>query len=165
MLPTRVAIFDINDVEAFCQQVIKRSGFKLTSDQRDELLLQLLADTCRLSDRYNPGTGTFSTLAGGVLPKRAVDWYRKEFGRTRYSFKGTVVEHAKTVLVELDERTVTTPEVDPAERDDPVESGVDGVGAIPASAYFPPRHLLDGRRVHRALVGEADRDLVQVEAA
>lgn len=107
MLPHPVSLHDVDDIEAHCRATIKRAlgrnGGYLREQEHTELLDFLLETAMRLADRYDPRKGklSFSSFCGQICQRRTVDWYRKEFGDSRY---GTT----RPRLVSLDATAATT---------------------------------------------------------
>jgi DNA-directed RNA polymerase specialized sigma24 family protein len=82
---------------------LQKSRFSLTPAERDDLLAYLLSTAWELSRRYEPGGITFSTYAGTTLKRRAIDWLRKERGRTTWRFAGgRTYERERPVFVPLE---------------------------------------------------------------
>lgn len=85
-------LHDVKDVQAFVHATItkwehanraKNSNFRLTHDERDELVAEGLLIMVRLADRYQPRLpgyktdGTFSGYAAAFLPRKLGDaWHR-----------------------------------------------------------------------------------------
>jgi DNA-directed RNA polymerase specialized sigma24 family protein len=104
----RLKLFDIDDAARFVGAIATRTTFRLTFHDREDLEQFLLVELWRLSERYEPGGISFSTLAGTTLRRRLVDWQRSRFGRTKWQFADHVYERPRVELVSLDD-----PERDP----------------------------------------------------
>jgi len=77
-----LALHDIRDVEAFTLNTIHKAKVQLQPQELEDLHTYLIEETWLLARRYQPGGITFSTWAGHTLPKRIIDWKRKQYGRT-----------------------------------------------------------------------------------
>ena len=90
MLTATVALFDVDDVEAFvqatlnrfCQANSRRGHIVLAPDERDELVLEGLAIMQRLANQFEPHregyaqAGRFSGYAAQMLPRKLGDaWH------------------------------------------------------------------------------------------
>lgn len=96
-----VALHDVQDLVAFVTAIAARKQLNLTLTERRELLSQLCEDAVRMSGirhgryAYTPGNAprgvydpgaasvSFSTWLGWQLPRRIIDWQRREHGDTR----------------------------------------------------------------------------------
>jgi hypothetical protein len=82
---------DVEDVEAFCGRVLdeqlKRFGAVLRPDVYEDAMAYLLAETWKLSTKWDPAKGipSFSTFAYRRLRFAVVNWYRATFGDSRYN--------------------------------------------------------------------------------
>ena len=78
---------DIRDPEAFVARIVTRSGGDLDYHQRERLHQFLLIELWQLSLTYRHGDprfpSNFSGHAGGVLPRRVIDWRRSGARRVR----------------------------------------------------------------------------------
>jgi hypothetical protein len=100
------ALHDIADVESFCTGIATRSRLELSYHDREELTAFLIAECWQLSLRYEAGRGSTTSFIGWAttnLRLRCVDWQRKRFGRTRWTFSGHVYERPRPQLLSLDE--------------------------------------------------------------
>ena len=96
------ALAGIEDVEAFTGRIVERSGLRLSTDDREQLHVYLIEECWELSLKRNPERGAFSVWVGYALRRRAVDWQRTRFGRTRWVFKDRIYERPRVELVSLD---------------------------------------------------------------
>jgi hypothetical protein len=91
VLSRRWSLHDVEDVEAFCARVLderlKRFGAVLRPDMYDDAMAYLLAETWKLSTKWDPAKGipSFSTFAYRRLRFAVVNWYRATFGDSRYN--------------------------------------------------------------------------------
>jgi hypothetical protein len=111
LLNARFSLHDVDDVERFVSGIIQRSRLQLSYHQTEDLTSFLVASCWELSIRYEPNGRPFSSWAGQNLHYRAVDWTRKEFGRTRWQSGESIYERSRPELVSLD-------------TDDPIDGGV-----------------------------------------
>ncbi len=78
---------------------LPRRGVYLRPDQWDDLQGFLCLELCKLAVRYDPARcSSLSRYLGDNLPRRVADWYRSQFGDSRYAESGRRAE-----LVELTE--------------------------------------------------------------
>jgi hypothetical protein len=96
------SLHGIRDVEAFTGRIVERSGLRLSVEDREELHIYLVEECWRLSLKHDAKRGVFSVWVGYALRRRAVDWQRSRFGRTRWQFKDRVYERPRVELVSLD---------------------------------------------------------------
>lgn len=143
MATAKLSLHGIDDVEAFAGAIVQRSWLELSHHDREDLHAYLVAECWRLSLRYERGDPQFpprfSVYATPILRNRVVDWQRKRFGRTRWTFKDQVIERKLPQLVSLD--------ADDPERD----RLVDRLGAGAGDSAADWDEALGG------LVGERDR--------
>lgn len=100
----RLPLWDVSDAEAFVGAIVERSRDGLSYHDSEDLRGELVLETWELSLEYKPGGVSFSTFAGTTLRHRVVDWRRKRFGRTRWTFgDGRVYERPRTQFVPLDD--------------------------------------------------------------
>src|SRR4051812_36883173 len=103
MLNGRLALCDVDDVEAFCAAVIPNTWRgRLTTDDREQLLTWLIETAWELSVVYRPGGISFSTYAGNTLRRRIHDWLRNRDGRTVWKFKDRTHHRPRPTLVSFD---------------------------------------------------------------
>jgi DNA-directed RNA polymerase specialized sigma24 family protein len=95
-------LHDVDDAARFVAAIATRSGLKLAYHDREDLEQFLLVECWKLSLRYKPGGGSFSSFAGTTLRLRVVDWTRQRKGRTRWQFSGHTYERERPRLVSLD---------------------------------------------------------------
>jgi DNA-directed RNA polymerase specialized sigma24 family protein len=119
MLSSTLTLHDVRDVESLCARVVERSGVELRSHERDDLMAYLVSECWVLSRRYEAGGIKFSTWATTTLKLRAIDWVRKERGRTRWQFTGRVHERKQPALLSLDNPDAGLAETIPARSGDP----------------------------------------------
>jgi hypothetical protein len=104
VLNGRLALHDIEDVEAFVWRIVHRSRLDLDFYDQEDLATYLVETCWELSLRYKPGTGSTSSFAGWAatnLRKRVVDWQRRKY-RTRWVFKDRVYERPRPEIISLD---------------------------------------------------------------
>lgn len=94
-------LHDVDDVLAYVQSVVARKAAAFDPSDREELMSVLLVETVHMSGIragvyafqagtapkgvFDPGSGlTFSTWLGWQLPRRIIDWQRREKGDSRY---------------------------------------------------------------------------------
>jgi hypothetical protein len=133
MLAATFPLWDVEDTEAFCAALIQRSRLTLTTVERDDLLAYLIAEAWTLSLRYDPAVRTFASFAGSTLRLRVIDWYRRERGRTRWTFADRTYERPLPTLVSLD-----------ADRDSLGDADAGGAGDSPADRVASLDGLLAG---------------------
>lgn len=84
MLPAKVALYDIDDVESFVCATIEKSGLRahLSESEREDLIaegLRILYDLAARFEPHRPGydqAGRFSGFAAQFLPRRLGDaWH------------------------------------------------------------------------------------------
>jgi hypothetical protein len=91
VLSRQWSLHDVEDVEAFCSRVLDerlhRFGAVLRPDMYDDALAYLLAETWKLSEKWDPAKGipSFSTFAYRRLRFAVVNWFRATFGDSRYN--------------------------------------------------------------------------------
>lgn len=85
-----MSLGEITDVELFCRDALARGRRQLGVIHLEEhveldALSFLIERLYELWGRYDPLLNTsFTKYAYPILPLRLVDWYRQEFGDTRY---------------------------------------------------------------------------------
>lgn len=86
MLPSKVALHDVCDVEGFVRATIRRSGIQLSFDEREELIVEGICIMCELGARYRPKppNGRFSGFAAQFLPRRLGDAWHSSHPEHRY---------------------------------------------------------------------------------
>jgi hypothetical protein len=114
LLPSRLELRDISDVEQFAGRILERSGLALNYYDREDLLDSLIvcAWECSVSGDYDPSKGAFSTFATYRLRSAVTAWLRSSQertgrtgfvgGRTTWKFRDRVHERPQRVLVSLD---------------------------------------------------------------
>lgn len=146
-------LHDVDDVLAYVQSVVTRRAAAFDVADREELTSFLLVETVHMSGVrsgryafeagsvpkgvYDPwGTISFSTLLGWHLPRRIIDWQRREKGDSRY-------QSTRRVIVSLEQ---------PVGNDD----GAGGtIGDRIASPIDLVEHVHDRERLRSALDGAA----------
>jgi RNA polymerase sigma factor (sigma-70 family) len=92
LLPAKLALHDVRDVEALCAGILRRNGATWSEADREDALSYLIAEAWELSERYDTKHGiSFSNYLTRRLPGRLVDWYRKRFGDSRYQNRAELV--------------------------------------------------------------------------
>lgn len=103
MLAARMALYDIDDVEAFCRAALdehlatgkrRRDGSstmpaQLSAADYEDALAYLVSTVWEASEQFNPiddgrGTNRFSGYAITIIHWRIVDWKRTRWRSTRY---------------------------------------------------------------------------------
>lgn len=87
----KLALHDIQDVEAFTAQLIHRANLEIPWADQEDLHAHLIATCWELSLRYppdHPSWDIFSARAATILKLRIVDWKRQRYGRTTWTFTG-----------------------------------------------------------------------------
>jgi hypothetical protein len=113
MLQGKLVLHDCTDTEALCQAIIAKAGLDLRPHQRDDLLAFLIATAWELSLRYEAGRGSTTSFTGWAttnLRLRITDWFRQEYGRTRYSFSDRKYERPQPQLLSLDDDQLAIPQ-------------------------------------------------------
>src|SRR3954465_538374 len=100
MLPAKLALYDLKDVEAFCNaaldKTLKRWRASLEHGDRDDALAYLISETWRISERFNPArTPSFAAYARNFQGRFLVQLYRDRFVDTRYRHRYTPDEWAR----------------------------------------------------------------------
>jgi hypothetical protein len=106
VLQGKLALHEIEDVEAYCACILQRSALELSQQEQEDALAYLIATTWELSLRYRPGIihKGFSTWAGITLRQRISDWHRQSGGRTKWTFHDRIYERTLPQFVPLDDR-------------------------------------------------------------
>lgn len=89
LLPTRLALRDVHDVEALAREVLelrlREWSATLRPDDRDDALAYLIALAWELERSFDEGLGiSYSTYLFRLLRLRLADWYRDRYGDARY---------------------------------------------------------------------------------
>src|SRR6266496_3773256 len=105
MLHGKLALHDVEDVEALAAYVIQRSGVELSYHEHEELLSYLVEVTWELSLRYEEGIirKGFSLWATTTLKRRVVEWQRRDGRRTRWQFADRTYERELPRFVQADD--------------------------------------------------------------
>ena len=107
LLARRYELLDVSDVEGVCWSTIKRSTAArvLREDEREDLCAWLIGIAWQASLTYERGNheSRFGRHLAELLPRRIIDYVRKERGRTKWQFSGgKSYERARPRLVSLD---------------------------------------------------------------
>jgi hypothetical protein len=100
-------LHDVEDVEKFVSKALddslrKRNAF-LRPHEREDAIAFLLSVMWELSERWEPERApSFATFAYRTLRLRVVDFYRQEYGRTRWEWKDSVYERGRPPVLSLD---------------------------------------------------------------
>ena len=111
MLPRKLVLHDVRDVELYCARILHRANLTLAHHDSEDLLAYLVETCWELSLVYRPNgqPARFSSYAAPILQRRVTDWQRKTKGRTRWTFRDHIYERPRPILVSLDS---VTPELD-----------------------------------------------------
>lgn len=89
LLPDRVVLHDVLDVEAFVRATIRKVNLRMTTEEHDELVAEGVAIMVKLAQRYEPRRagydrdGTFAGYAAKYLPLRLSEaWHRMHPGHS-----------------------------------------------------------------------------------
>jgi hypothetical protein len=98
---------DVGDVEAFARRILEakleRRGAHLRPDLYDEALCFLLEVAVKADRAYDATYGgSFEQYLGWKLGLGCVDFYRREFGRTRWQFRDSLHTRERPDLLSLD---------------------------------------------------------------
>jgi Sigma-70 region 2 len=112
LLYSRWALHDVEDAEKLASKVLgdalQARGAFLRPHEREDALSFLLATLWELSERWDAGRGgSFATHAYRTLRLRVVDFYRQEYGRTRWQWSDTLYERERPVSYSLERETGT----------------------------------------------------------
>ena len=93
------------NVEVLLRKAVDRSPHVqgLRPHELDDLLAVLLEVAWRVSDTYDPGRGSFSTVLYTAAQRRIIDFLRTARGRTRWQFDDRTYEHELPTVVGLDQ--------------------------------------------------------------
>jgi hypothetical protein len=134
------------DAERLVRGIVTRSGLELNYYEREDLEQFLLIECWKLSLRYESGRidkgfGAYATVA---LKRRVVDWQRKRWGRTKWSFSGgRVYVRPRPELISFD-------------ADNSVSDRLDAVESTRAGDSAP-----GGDEDWRRLLAERDRNRIR----
>jgi hypothetical protein len=106
------ALHDLEDAERFVSKVLddslRKRGAYLRSHEREDALSFLLATLWELSERWDPERApSFATYAYRTLRLRVVDFYRQEYGRTRWQWSDTLYERERPAVFSIERETGT----------------------------------------------------------
>jgi DNA-directed RNA polymerase specialized sigma24 family protein len=99
----RLSLHDVDDASRFVASIVTRSNLRLSYHDAEDLHQYLLGEAWKLSLRYKPGGGSFSSFAGTTRRLRVVDWTRQRNGRTVWKFANHTYERERPQLVSLDD--------------------------------------------------------------
>lgn len=154
MLPSRLSLGDLEDVEAVCvrivQQSLNGSAGHLRRAQYEDAVAYLISETWLMYRRYDPGKAKFATYAYPLLRNRMVDWWRSQLGRNRGAPRPQVVSLWDLDDGELERALAGGPGDDPA-TGDPDFDGLFASGGVPNGG-------VDGTPRRRALEVAPRRD-------
>lgn len=91
LLSSRLALLDIDDVEAFTRTTIdnylQQHSAYLNPDDYDDLVAYLVGITWELSERFDPSRSkqSFSTYVIWITRKRVPNWYRSRWPGSRFN--------------------------------------------------------------------------------
>lgn len=93
-----VPLHDVRDAVALVKAIVSKSN--LPDNARDDAIGTLLVEIVELSEKYDPARGiSFSNYATQILPRRLIDYTRRELGDSRYR---TRREHVSLEEADLD---------------------------------------------------------------
>lgn len=124
MLGRKEHLYDIEDVERWCSahvaRHLKETNAQLSYDDRRDLLSFLILQTYERALAYDPVKANgkpFAKWAGYIVYRRIADWYRNEFGDSRYgpgaARRGSVGDHVPGASGASDADDPLTREHDP----------------------------------------------------
>jgi DNA-directed RNA polymerase specialized sigma24 family protein len=81
-------------------------GARLGEDEHEDALAFLVATVWEVSTRFDPQRSRcFEHYAYSICRRRAIDWYRRHYGRTRWAFSDSQYEREQPALLSLEEST------------------------------------------------------------
>jgi hypothetical protein len=101
-------LHDVEDVEKFVSKVLddalRARSAHLRPHEYEDALSYLLSEAWTLSERWEPSRSsvTFAGFAYRTLRLRVVDWYRSEFGRTKWQFAHRTHDRERPAVLSLD---------------------------------------------------------------
>jgi DNA-directed RNA polymerase specialized sigma24 family protein len=137
LLPRPWHLHDVNDVERLLVRAVARSRFAddLSREEHADLVADLFRVAWQLADSFDPARGSFSTYLYSSAQRRAIDWFRRERGRTIWKFDGgNTHTRERPQFVSIDDtypglvRTLAEVDGDPAASGDPDLAGLLGAG-------------------------------------
>jgi DNA-directed RNA polymerase specialized sigma24 family protein len=108
---SKLALFDVDDGEAFVERVARnwcrRTRSDLTAADREDMHAYLLAELWRVGERFSPTepTASFRSYAYSILSFRCTDWLRQApsgSGRTRWAWSTHTYERPVVHTLSLD---------------------------------------------------------------
>jgi hypothetical protein len=98
---------EVEDVEAFVRTILEtrleRKGARLRPDVHADAVAYLLEVAVRADRSYDSSRGTsFEQYLGWKISNGVVDFYRREFGRTRWQFSDWLHERERPEPLSLD---------------------------------------------------------------
>jgi sigma-70-like protein len=100
-LPARWTLGDVDDVEKLVRKAL--GATTLNPDEAEDAIAYLFEVVWRTWRRWDPERGSFSTIAYQACRSGFVDWKRKRYGRTRWTFgDGQIHERPLPQFVSLD---------------------------------------------------------------
>jgi hypothetical protein len=137
MLNGKLVLFDIRNVEAFCEEAITKSGVhEFGYLDHDDLLSELVEFCWEISGGYDPAKASFSTYATHRTRRFIVDWKRGQF-RTRWVFRDHTYERPRPSFVPYDSELAGTLELQSLDRQ--VDRSPDLMRALGAGSGKPAR--------------------------
>ena len=104
LLNQRWSVHDVSDVEALLARALTRSRYanELRADERDDLVTYLFEFAWKLSQKFDPGRGSFATFLFSCSGRAIADYHRSRY-RTKWVFRDRVYERPRPELVSLDD--------------------------------------------------------------
>jgi hypothetical protein len=99
---------EVADVEALARAILERQlgkrGAHLRTDFYDEAICFLLEVAVRADRGYNPARGPWEPFLRWKLTNGVTDFYRREFGRTRWQFSAYTHQRERPELISLNDQ-------------------------------------------------------------
>jgi DNA-directed RNA polymerase specialized sigma24 family protein len=108
VLNGRLALFDVLDVELLANRALddqlRSMSAELNELDREDALAFLIEKVWDASRRFDPERGwSFSTYGYRLCRRRTIDWYRRHYGRTRWTFSsGYEYERERPTVLSLE---------------------------------------------------------------
>jgi hypothetical protein len=105
------ALHDVEDVERLVRTALddglRARGAHLRVHQYDDALAFLLGAAWEISERWEPGRGgvAFATFLYRTIRLRLVDWWRAEFGRSKWQFSNGAHVRERPVIYSIERET------------------------------------------------------------